>query len=199
MRFPILKSMSDFLFYFVEIVKWGFTISLLLLIIGYLIKQGWRPFIKQWLSSTHIIVFVCCFVLLLFVIRNLVEAITSRMRISEEFNVPTQFVYTPNYWLRYGPQAALLLTLIILFIIRKDRNSFGLGLLALIALHYDAIINLRYLLEDYKWPVNYGGQIPEHPFSSFFFGNIPAHLLYFLLFSITAFFIYLLKQRWKVK
>ena len=55
---------------FEETVKWGFTITLPILLFGYLLKKTWRRFIGQWLLASYCLVFGHCVFSLAYSISN---------------------------------------------------------------------------------------------------------------------------------
>ena len=162
--------MNYLFFSFIEITKWGFTLTLLLLVIAYFITKRWRPFIKQWLYAAALIVFVCCIADLVSRVYDYLERLKFAQETKDKYSTAGyNFWYSSNYELHFYPLFTLLVSSILLYIFNRKLNYFVWGGLVLIALHYEAIyIAFWKLYRDYvpsSWSIDPNG----FPFNKYLF------------------------------
>jgi len=180
--------MSTLLFYFEYITKWGFTITFPMLLLGYLIKKQWRPFIKEWLSGSYIIAFVYCMIEL----ANKLSVHIERLKLIPENNEGYDFYYSSTYDASVYFYFALLTLVLIVFIFRRIRASLWWGISVLFAFHFETIyVALAWLYRDYlpsSWSVYYHTPVYVNPY-----------LFSFIAFNLLVTGIYFLKKIWVKK
>ncbi len=185
--------MSNLVSCFIEITKWGFTLTFLLLFIGYFILLKWRPFIKQWLFAACLIMLVCCIAELVSQGFDYIDRLKFVQEARAKYNTGGyNFWYGPNNELHYYPLFALLLSSVLLFIFKRRLNYFVWGGLVSIALHYEAIYDAVYiailnLRRDYlpsSWSVEYADKE----------SHINKYLLCFAVFNAVVTCIYFYKR-----
>jgi hypothetical protein len=167
-------------------MQWGFSITLLLLIIAYFTKTQWQPFVKKWLLSIYIIAVIFCLFQLGFVTATYISFF--RASDSEGYDVYRKMYYAKFFY----PFLFLSILVLTLFMFRRVRNSFGLSLAILPVIHYQTIYNIESMFDKIKWPVDYGGSPKMPSYGVFYYIK---YFLYFLLFNGAALGVYVLLRR----
>jgi len=171
--------MSYLLYYFGEMIRWGFTISFPLIIGGHMLKKEWQVFTKQWLKISYAIVLSSCAI-------TLADNITGFIQRSKFVNETNgyNFYYMANYGVHFIAYVLLLTLLTALFLHKRIRHSFGWGALSLLVLHYEVVyMAIWSLYRDYlpsSWSMSYN----PFPFDKYVFSfiafNALAYGIYFL-------------------
>jgi molybdopterin-containing oxidoreductase family membrane subunit len=169
-------------------MKWGFTITLPLLLLAYIILKKWRPFTRQWLLSSYIIAFAYCTWVLIDRLIDLFEALKLVPKKTEDYNFYYSNLQNPGIYVHI----ILLVFIITLFFFRRTRHSFWWGLLVLLILHYEYVyITITSLYRDYlpsSWGLYY-----RTPF------NINIQLFGFVVFNLLVAVVYFVRKLWQKK
>ena len=165
------------------VVKWGFTITLPLLLLLYFIKREWRPFTKNWLWSSCTLVFIYFGVELAGKIGVLIGKQIAPTSSNEVHNFYHGFGYGATLYLYF----AFKFLLIVLFAFKRIRKSVAWGIGALLLLHKEELtLAIWYEFRNYypsSWAIYY-----HLPF------DVNLYLFCPIVFNLLVFAIYFSKQ-----
>lgn len=184
--------MSSLLFYIDEAIEWGFAVTLPIMLAGYYLGRAWRPFIKQWLYSSYLIVFLYCIVTL----TSRITAYIERLKYDETkirnspYSGGAYFALPANIDPFIYFYFALMVLALTLFCIRRIRQSFlwGFLVLAVITCFDNLFITFVSFYRDY------------HPSSWSIYVQTPFHIniyvINFIAFNILVAGVYFLRRMW---
>ena len=127
--------MTYIAFYFEDAVKWGFLITLPLLLLVFYANRRWRPLIKQWLAAGYSLVFIYCFIVFVHRMKVLFDLGKYLPPKTDSYNFYYSATNQPG---TYIYPLFILLTLV-LYLFKRLRLSFAWGVLALVAIHYETV------------------------------------------------------------
>jgi len=170
-----------------DIIKWGFVFTLPLLIAVFLISRQYRPFIKQWRFSTYIVVVLS---LIIIVISDIIDFYTIYKRAKLNIEGPV-YIYGNNKNYIYF-HIALIAIVILLFTLKRIRQSFIWGMLTLAIIFYSELLSwILSQSRDYlpsSWSVYHHTSLFIKYSLCFLIFNLAAASLFFLRKKIMAIF-----------